>query len=101
MTETPEQLRQRIDKGETRDKVDFPDPAAVPLTADAEAAGFPPDRQELALEANALPRGGTGRAPAADPRPTRSIFPLRYVLIAAGILVVALLVMMAALRPGP
>lgn len=97
MTLTAEHLRRRIDRGETRDKVDFPDPAAVPLTADAEAAGFPPDRQELALEAEALPGDGTGRAPAADPRPTRGSFPTRYVLIAAGLLLAALLVMMVAL----
>jgi len=38
---TSERLRHKIDGGRTRDKVDFPDPAAVPLGADEEAAGTP------------------------------------------------------------
>ena len=36
-----EQLRADIDHGRTGDKVDFPDPAAVPLGTDDEAAGTP------------------------------------------------------------
>jgi hypothetical protein len=40
---TVEQLRNDIDAGRTGDKVDWPDPAAVPLGADEEAAGTPPD----------------------------------------------------------
>jgi hypothetical protein len=36
-------LRNDIDAGRTGDKVDWPDPAAVPLGADEEAAGTPPD----------------------------------------------------------
>jgi hypothetical protein len=40
---TVEQLRNDIDAGRTGDKVDWPDPAAVPLGADEEAAGAPPD----------------------------------------------------------
>lgn len=38
---TIEQLRDDIDSGRTRDKVDFPDPAAAPLGSDEEAAGTP------------------------------------------------------------
>ena len=37
----PLKLRDRIDRGETADKVDFPDPAAAPLGTDDEAAGTP------------------------------------------------------------
>ena len=39
---TSDQLRSAIDRGRAGDKVDFPDPAAVPLGADEEAGGFPP-----------------------------------------------------------
>jgi hypothetical protein len=37
-----DQLREQIDRGQTGDKVDFPDPAAAPLGTDDEAAGRPP-----------------------------------------------------------
>src|SRR6266446_6089866 len=37
------QLRDDIDAGRTGDKIDWPDPAAVPLGTDEEAAGTPPD----------------------------------------------------------
>lgn len=40
---TISQLRDDIDAGRTGDKVDWPDPAAVPLGTDEEAAGTPPD----------------------------------------------------------
>src|SRR4051812_40035786 len=43
-----EQLRERIDHGETGDKVDYPDPAAAPLGTDDEAAGQPPREIEPA-----------------------------------------------------
>jgi hypothetical protein len=45
------QLRDDIDAGRTGDKVDWPDPAAVPLGTDEEAAGTPPDASavEMAL----------------------------------------------------
>ncbi len=36
-----DQLRDDIDRGRTGDKVDGPDPAAVPLGVDEEAAGTP------------------------------------------------------------
>jgi hypothetical protein len=46
---TGEQLRADIDAGKTGDKVAFPDPAAVPFGADAEAGGqttlFPSERR--------------------------------------------------------
>jgi hypothetical protein len=40
---TVSQLRDDIDSGRTGDKIDWPDPAAVPLGTDEEAAGTPPD----------------------------------------------------------
>ncbi len=42
----PEKLRHLIDEGETSDKVDAPDPAAVPLGTDSEAGGHTPTAQE-------------------------------------------------------
>lgn len=56
---TTDQLRDRIDSGETGEKVSMPDPAAAPLGTDAEAGGAPPTPQERAMEARAstkLPR---------------------------------------------
>ena len=47
---TTEQLRADIDRGQTRDKVPFPDPAAAPLGTDAEAAGTPTSPEALASE---------------------------------------------------
>lgn len=44
---TVEQLRNDIDHGRTCDKVDAPDFAAVPLGADDEAAGTPPDPRAI------------------------------------------------------
>lgn len=61
------QLREAIDSGETRDKVDFPDPAAAPLGTDAEAGGRPPSREEIEL-AMRHETHRTGRNPAASER---------------------------------
>lgn len=44
---TTEALRRDIDRGATGDKVDYPDPAAVPLGADDEAGGHSPNRAEM------------------------------------------------------
>jgi hypothetical protein len=54
----PDRLRAAIDSGATGDKVDFPDPAAAPLGADDEAAGFPPTRSQV-QEAEAREIGRT------------------------------------------
>lgn len=53
-----ERLRNAIDRGETRDKVPFSDPAAAPLGADDEAAGVPPSRSavDLAMRNEVEPR---------------------------------------------
>lgn len=55
-TPTTDQLRIRIDRGETGDKVAGSDPAAAPLGTDDEAGGFPPTEQERALAAR-MPAG--------------------------------------------
>lgn len=47
---TTEQLRADIDRGETRDKVAFSDPATAPLGTDAEAGGTPTSPTALAAE---------------------------------------------------
>lgn len=66
---TTEQLRADIDAGRTRDKVDYPDPAAAPLGTDAEAGGTPPSPQTVAGErARAVGRRGD---PGAEMRPFR------------------------------
>lgn len=56
-----DRLRAAIDRGATGDKVDFPDPAAAPLGADDEAAGFPPTRAQV-QEADSREIGRTGAA---------------------------------------
>lgn len=45
----PLKLRQKIDTGQTDDKVDFPDPAAAPLGTDDEASGNPISHKQLRM----------------------------------------------------
>jgi hypothetical protein len=56
----PDELRAKIDRGETGDKVAFPDPALAPLGTDAEAGGHPPTSQEteIALKEETKPSTG-------------------------------------------
>jgi hypothetical protein len=62
------QLRDDIDAGRTGDKVDWPDPAVVPLGTDEEAAGTPPDawavetalRLEVSRSSKSIARRGVG-----------------------------------------
>lgn len=84
----PDQLRHDIDSGRTGDKVAFPDPAAVPLGADEEAAGTPVSGQAAA----AARRIETAR-PLALARSDRAcawmataLVVIAAILIAAGIL---------------
>lgn len=58
-------LRARIDAGQTADKVNYPDPAAVPLGTDAEAAGTPTDAAAMRRAA----AKETARTPLAEDRP--------------------------------
>lgn len=48
-----EQLRTRIDRGETKDKTPGGDPAAAPLGTDDEAAGTRPTREQVAAATHA------------------------------------------------
>ena len=67
---TISQLRDDIDAGRTGDKIDWPDPAAVPLGTDEEAAGTPPDpwavetarRIEVSRPCNSIAHRGVGAA---------------------------------------
>jgi hypothetical protein len=67
---TISQLRDDIDAGRTGDKVDWPDPAAVPLGTDEEAAGTPSDswavdaarRIEVSRPCNSIAHRGVGAA---------------------------------------
>ena len=48
---TTDDLRMDLDRGVTGDKIPGSDPAAAPLGTDDEAAGTPPTRREIDLEA--------------------------------------------------
>lgn len=102
MTPKPaDALRESIDRGEMRDKVDYPDPSVAPLGTDAEAAGFPPSAAELAVAARSVPSDRGSTAIAADPRTPRSVVPWLYLAIAAAVMVAAVAVVMFAVQPAP
>lgn len=70
--DTAAQLRQDITDGRTGDKVAAPDPAAVPLGVDEEAAGTPPDAHQI-REARAREARSAAAAPtsaAIDTKPS-------------------------------
>ena len=50
-TPMTDQLRRRIDKGQSSDRVAGADPAVAPSGTDDEAGGFPPTEEERALAA--------------------------------------------------
>ena len=50
---TTDALRSDIDSAKTGDKIDFPDPAMVPLGTDDEAAGTPPTAAQIRAAAEA------------------------------------------------
>jgi hypothetical protein len=88
----PQAPRSKIDRGETGDKVAFPDPALAPLGTDAEAGGHPPTSQEteIALKEETNPASiwpsGPELAPNryfVEPNPKKAIamFALASVLI--------------------
>ncbi|RCS25103.1 hypothetical protein DUT91_06665 [Phyllobacterium salinisoli] len=64
---TVDRMREDIDRGSTREKVPYPDPAAAPMGTDEEAAGNPPGEKERAIEVEARtdPVGVSRRQPAA------------------------------------
>jgi hypothetical protein len=53
LRDNPDLLRHDIDSGRTGDKVAFPDPAAVPLGTDEEAAGTPVSAHAAAMARSA------------------------------------------------
>jgi hypothetical protein len=86
-----DQLRHEIDRGETRDKVAYPDPAAAPLGTDDEAAGTPPSAEavEMARREEIEP----GRKGASDPSSLRgrSIYLMLVAIFGAAIIAAAIL----------
>ncbi len=60
-----DELRHKIDSGETGDKVRVTDPAAAPLGTDAEAGGFPPTTEEveMAIKAETKPISHEAQSP--------------------------------------
>ncbi|HEX5079378.1 MAG TPA: hypothetical protein VFV80_09530 [Geminicoccaceae bacterium] len=80
------QARERIDRGETGDKVAVLDPAAAPLGTDAEAGGWPTASEDIA-------RSTAAEAASAAQRQTRATPPLLFALVVAA----ALLACIAAL----
>jgi len=89
-----DRLRQKIDRGETGDKVDFPDPAAAPLGTDDEAAGAAPAKISPEAEVREVPRpndtGERGRAHWETPHRDRWTGPtlaLLGILVVVGVVV--------------
>lgn len=87
--DTPSQLRRDIDSGRTGDKVPWPDPAAVPLGSDEEAAGTPLDAQAVQL---ARETAGYGPIPRSENQPAGWTW-LIIVAVAAATLAAAWLAM--------
>lgn len=77
----PDQLRQRIDRGEGADKIDYPDPAAAPLGTDDEAAGHPVTREQLDIALQAEARSPGGQAPLQSGRQENAGSNTRFVLL--------------------
>jgi hypothetical protein len=90
------QVRDRIDRGETGDKIAVGDPAAAPLGTDAEAGGALTGADQIARSAAAEDAGTAARALAQRrtiTRPGRAAFGLALAALAAvcSIAVVALM----------
>ena len=84
---TTDQLRDRVDSGQTGEKVAMPDPAAAPLGTDAEAGGHPPTAQERSLAARRAPRSEGPARPLPGPAIYLAVIALAAVVI---IMVVAM-----------
>jgi hypothetical protein len=81
------QVRDRIDRGETGDKIAVEDPAAAPLGTDAEAGGSSTDREHIARSAAAERAGPMERAVAQRrtlARPRRALLGLTLAAMAVG-----------------
>jgi hypothetical protein len=86
------QVRDRIDRGETGDKIAFEDPAAAPLGTDAEAAGSSTDPEHIARSAAAEQAGPAAQAAAQR----RTITPPQRVLLALALAAIAVVCVVAA-----
>jgi hypothetical protein len=91
----PDEPRAKIDRGETGDKVAFPDPALAPLGTDAEAGGHPPTSEETEMALKEETRWPSGPELAPDARPVESntkkaivMFAFASVLIFVAIVVI-------------
>lgn len=93
----PDRLRQRIDRGEGGDKIDYPDPAAAPLGTDDEASGHPisPEQLRMAMEAETRTKGGSSPLQSGRQENVRSNLPFVLGLVLCGILLIALTAFLA------
>ena len=85
---TADDLRVDIDRGVTGDKIPGSDPAAAPLGTDAEAAGTPPTRREVDIEA----RSRTVLPHTDAPRRRHAPWVIGVCVLVAVLLVLALIV---------
>jgi hypothetical protein len=81
--------RDRIDRGETGDKIAVGDPAAVPLGADAEAGGASTAKEHIAQSVIAERAGSAAQAAA---RPRRALLGLALAALAVVCVVAAIAV---------
>ncbi|MDM8167026.1 hypothetical protein [Roseovarius sp.] len=88
-------LRDHIDRGGAADKAAASDPAAAPLGTDAEAAGTPPTREEVAVaekaEAHRAPPADRKRGPA-ELQGARLRPGLLLALVAGAVAIIAVLI---------
>lgn len=91
----PDRLRQRIDRGEGADKIDYPDPAAAPLGTDDEAAGHPVTQEQLDQALASETRSSGGQSPLQSGRQENPVSNFRFVL--ALVLIGAVLIALTAL----
>jgi len=80
---TTDAYRDRIDAGETGDKIAFPDPATAPLGTDEEAAGT---KSQVPPDANRTSSAGESRRPKA---PAPLIYGVIAAVLAAALVIVA------------
>jgi len=94
------QVRDRIDRGETGDKIAVGDPAAAPLDTDAEADGSVTRRSEhIARSAAAEEAGPAARAAAQRRTPAPSRSALLGLALAAVAVVAAIVALALGLAP--
>jgi hypothetical protein len=85
------QARNRIDRGETGDKIAVDDPAAAPLGTDAEAGGASTRPADIARSARLQDHGAAARAAARAPRTAdrRQLVPWLVAIVVFAVAVLA------------